>query len=197
MVNKRFVILSYICLSGICVPDRLLAKRSILRDPAHQEVNKKVSIGHYEPHDIIRFEGVRVAARIVPDLKRLIKAAAQDGITLKVKSGYRSYDDQVRLFKRYTKKELKRHSGISWATAEETVNTYCARPGHSEHQLGTTVDILSSENGYQFSADKSLKYVQWLEKNATRFNFKISHHDGNSEYIYEPWHLRWFPSEDR
>ena len=59
--------------------------------------------------------------------------------------------------------------------------------------VGTTVDILSAENGYQFSADKKWNYVRWLEKNAHRYNFKISYPEGSTEYQYEPWHIRWYP----
>ena len=55
------------------------------------------------------------------------------------------------------------------------------------------IDILSSENNFQFSSDQKLKYVSWLEKNAPKFNFTISFPKDGKEYVYEPWHIRWYP----
>ena len=162
-------------------------------DPALKTVNKKISLGRYAPKDIVTFRGVEVSKRIVPDLKKLLAAAKKDGLTLRAASGYRSYEKQIRTFNRWTEKELRNNPKLTRKEAEAVANTYSARPGHSEHQLGTTVDVLSSENGYKFSSDSKLKYIAWLEKNAPKFNFKISHYKGNKEFVYEPWHLRWYP----
>ncbi len=164
-------------------------------DPTYKKVSKTISLGEYAPQDIVMFMGKPISKRIVPDLKRLIKAAKQDGLTLKPVSGYRSYSHQVKTFKRWTDRELKKNPRLTRKQAEAIANTYSARPGHSEHQLGTTVDILSSENNYKFSSDQKLKYVSWLEKNAGRFNFKISFPKDGTEYVYEPWHIRWYPSK--
>ncbi len=162
-------------------------------DPALKEVSKKVSLGKYEPSDLVPFDTVKVSKRIIPDLTKLLNAARKDGLQLKVKSGYRSYVAQRGLFKRYCAKELKNNPSFTETQAAERANTYSARAGHSEHQLGTTVDILSAENGYQFSSDDTLRYVSWLEKNAHLYNFRISYPKSSKEYIYEPWHVRWFP----
>ncbi len=163
-------------------------------DPAFKIVNKHVSLGKYKPHDIDKFMGTYMSKRIIPDLKRLLTAAKKDGLTLKPVSGYRSYQYQTTVFNRWTEKERRLNPKLSRKQAEEKANTYSARPGHSEHQLGTTVDVLSAENGYSFSLDNpKLKYIEWLEKNASRFNFTISHHKNQTQFVYEPWHLRWYP----
>ena len=162
-------------------------------DTAFKKVSKTVSLGRYAPDDIGTFRGVKVSKRIVPDLRKLIAAAKKDGITLKVQSGYRSYVSQIQTFKRWTGREMRRNKKLTQNEAEVIANTYSAKPGHSEHQLGTVVDILSSQNNYKFSSDPKLKYISWFEKNAPKFNFKISFPKGNKEYEYEPWHIRWFP----
>ncbi len=164
-------------------------------DPACKVVSKQVSLGKYTPYDIVTFMGVEMSKRIIPDLKRLIQAARKDGLTLKPVSGYRSYNYQIRTFKRWTNREMKRNPKMTRKQAEEKANTYSARAGHSEHQLGTTIDVLSSENGYKFSSDAKLKYVAWLDKNAAKFNFKISHGKDSKQFVYEPWHLRWYPKK--
>lgn len=161
-------------------------------DPAFKLVNKKVSLGRYKPTDLVPFQGVMVSKRIVPDLKKLLQAAKADGLTLKVVSGYRSYERQVQVYNSWIAKERAKKPALTRSEAVKLADRYSARPGHSEHQLGTTVDILSAENGYQFSADRKWKYVAWLERNACRFNFKISYGRDQHEYEYEPWHLRWY-----
>ncbi len=162
-------------------------------DPALKKVSKTISLGDYAPHDLVTFNGVQVSKRIVQDLQRLLDAAKKDGLTLKVVSGYRGYDYQKTVFTRWVDQERTKNTKLTRAQAEELANTYSARPGHSEHQLGTVVDVLSSENNFTFTLDPKLKYVGWLEKNAPKFNFKISYPKGGTEYVYEPWHLRWYP----
>jgi LAS superfamily LD-carboxypeptidase LdcB len=166
-------------------------------DNAYKVVTKTVSLGTYTPQDIAVFRGVEMSTRIMADLKSLLEAAKKDGLTLKVVSGYRSYEYQKIVFNRWKEQEKQKNPKLTDKAATEIANTYSARPGHSEHQLGTAVDILSSENNYKFSLNPELKYVGWLEKNASRFNFKISYPKGGTEYVYEPWHLRWYPPQTR
>jgi zinc D-Ala-D-Ala carboxypeptidase len=162
-------------------------------DPALQTVNKKTSLGHYAPDDLVCFRGIYVSQRIVKDLTNLLESAKKDGLTLKVVSGYRSYEEQTKTFNFWVDKELKKNPQLTITQAQEQAHRYSALPGHSEHQLGTTVDILSSENNYQFRADPRLQYITWLEKHSTHYNFHISYKQNNPEFIYEPWHLRWYP----
>lgn len=164
------------------------------QDPSLLVVNKRTSLGRFKPQDLVAFNGVRVSKRIVKDLRALLKAAKADGLTLKVVSGYRSYEKQAQVFESWVKKERSKDRTLTREAGEKLVNTYSARPGHSEHQLGTTVDILSAENGYSFSANKKWKYVGWLENNAPKYHFIISYPKNHPEYTYEPWHVRWYPS---
>jgi zinc D-Ala-D-Ala carboxypeptidase len=162
-------------------------------DPALRVVNKKISLGKYVPTDLVPFNSIQVSKRIVKDLKNLLAAAKRDGLTLKAVSGYRSFEKQRALFNRYVEKEMRLNKKLTRAQAECVANRYSAYQGHSEHQLGTAVDVLSAENGYAFESDKKLRFVGWLEKNAHRFHFKISFYEGHPEYMYEPWHIRWYP----
>jgi D-alanyl-D-alanine carboxypeptidase len=164
-------------------------------DPVYACVDKTHSLGNYTPADLIIFNTVQVSKRIVSDLQALLKAAQKDGLELRVISGYRSYEKQKKLFESYVKKEMAKNNKLTRLQAESLANKYAARAGYSEHQLGTTVDILSAENKYSFEITPDLKYVKWLEKNSKRFNFRISYLKENPEYIYEPWHVRWYPPQ--
>lgn len=169
------------------------------KDYIYFQVSKTNSLGQYAPDDLVTLQSqyvtkpTQVSKLIEDDLIKLLDKAKADGVDIKVTSGYRSYSAQEALFNLYISQERKNHPDYTQEQLVATVNQYSAIPGHSEHQLGTTVDLVSSENGYQLIADDTLKYVQWIAANASNFNFRISYPKGNTEYIYEPWHLRWWP----
>lgn len=105
---------------------------------------------------------------------------AKEGLTLMVVSGYRSYEGQTALYNAYA----------------PTMNTGAyhrvAPPGHSEHQLGTTVDVASEfKSGSNFAlTDESM----WIKDHGYKYGFIISYEEGAEEktgYMYEPWHLRY------
>jgi D-alanyl-D-alanine carboxypeptidase len=111
----------------------------------------------------------------------MIDAAARDGLRLFVDSGYRSYDYQATLFDSYV-----RTQGIDYA--ERT----SARPGHSEHQLGTAADIASP--GHSLEAFEGTPEAAWVAANASTFGFVVSYPAGKEAitgYAYEPWHVRY------
>lgn len=124
---------------------------------------------------------IRLAHVVVGDLKRLIDAArTETGYHLEVRSAYRSSTLQAWLFT-----ELARTNGAA------TLLT-AARAGHSEHQLGTTVDLLPRGHGFaSFPPD----VAAWLAANAHEYGFVTSYPAGvpleRLQYRYEPWHLRW------
>ena len=138
------------------------------------QVNKQNSLGQFAPDDLVvvnspyALSSAKVSALIVNDLKKMIDAAALDGIDLKIVSGYRSYSDQQLVFNNYVNNELRADSSITRAQAEARANRYSAYPGQSEHQLGTTVDLLSSETNYTFNVYENMSYAKWIENNAAK-----------------------------
>ena len=74
-----------------------------------------------------------------------------------------------------------------------------ARPGFSEHQLGTAVDFGSWSLSNQFHTDfYETPEGQWLVKNAHKYGFTLSY-PGYAEdvtgYYFEPWHFRYVGAE--
>ena len=71
-----------------------------------------------------------------------------------------------------------------------------AKPGYSEHQLGTTVDLSGSSINF---ASASINFDNtpedlWLRENAHLYGFIMSFPYGKDEttgYKYEPWHYRY------
>ncbi len=115
-----------------------------------------------------------------PYLISLLSFAKASGISLYVKSGYRSFSEQ---------KSLKSSYSVMYGAG--TANTFSAEQGYSEHQLGTTVDFITvGLNGQLTGFDKTPAF-QWLLDNAYRFGFVLSYPKGNTYYVYEPWHWRF------
>ena len=115
-----------------------------------------------------------------PFLKALFDSAKTSGVTLYVESAYRSFAEQQSLKSLYT---------VTYGAG--TANSFSADQGYSEHQLGTTLDFITTGLGGQLEGfDKTAAY-QWLLANAYRFGFELSYPKGNNYYIYEPWHFRF------
>lgn len=116
-----------------------------------------------------------------PFLQKMLAKAKADGVTLYVDSAYRSFSKQQKLKSEYT---------IIYGAG--TANSFSADQGYSEHQLGTTVDFITTGMGGQLTvAFDSTASFKWLTQNAYKFGFELSYPKGNAYYIYEPWHWRF------
>jgi D-alanyl-D-alanine carboxypeptidase len=116
----------------------------------------------------------------LPYLENMIAAAKADGVTIYVASAYRSFGTQAALKSEYT------------VTYGEGANSFSADQGYSEHQLGTTVDLITPGlNGELTNAFDTTAAYTWLKNNAYKYGFEMSYPKGNSYYVYEPWHWRF------
>ena len=119
-------------------------------------------------------------------LKRLVKAARADGIWLYVISAYRPWEKQQSIYQAKLNRD-------GWY--QDTV----AKPGHSEHQLGTTVDFTDGELETQLRpAFGKTKAGRWLCEHAPAFGFAQSYTEANRHltgYAPEPWHYRYWGPE--
>ena len=144
----------------------------------------------YAPPDL-RATGIsgggKVRAFVVPDLQSMAKAAAAAGAPIAVASSYRSYSTQVSTFNYWV-----RVSGRKAALLAS------ARPGHSEHQLGTALDFTSRGGAAPWTyADWATTAAgAWMKAHAWQYGFILSYPKGKSPsitcYQYEPWHYRYF-----
>ena len=125
-----------------------------------------------------------VVEAILPDLLALLEAASEAGHLVAVVSSYRSYETQRNTFEYH----------VNEYGLEEAVRV-SARPGHSEHQLGTTVDFSSTAVGYELVEEfGATPEGRWLAENAHEYGFILSYPEGKEAvtgYVYEPWHFRW------
>lgn len=118
--------------------------------------------------------------KVEPFLEKMLKAATDDGIDIKVISAYRSFGDQSALKSTYN---------IIYGAG--TANQFSADQGYSEHQLGTTIDFTTAVLKDTFDTFDKTEAYTWLNKNAYKYGFILSYPKGNSYYVYEPWHWRF------
>jgi D-alanyl-D-alanine carboxypeptidase len=122
---------------------------------------------------------LQIHSGALPFFARLMGAAEDDNIDLKVASAYRSFGQQAALKESY---EVTYGSGA---------NAFSADQGYSEHQLGTTLDFITSKQGGSLAGFDKTPAYSWLLDNAYKYGFILSYPEGNSYYEYEPWHWRF------
>ncbi len=130
------------------------------------------------------------------------KAAKEDGIDLKIVSGYRSFDRQQAIWNRKFKKYQSQ--GLSTEQIFDKIVEYSTVPGTSRHHWGTDLDIIDAAANYsgdvlvpsKFHGDGPFcKMKKWMEENASRFGFELVYtsNANRSGFKYEPWHYSYVP----
>ena len=106
------------------------------------------------------------------------KDAAGLGLNIYISSGFRSYASQKSIYNRYVNKD-----------GRALADTYSARPGHSEHQTGLSIDLNTITQSFGRT-----KEGKWVAANCHKYGFIIRYPQGKSHitgYCFEPWHLRY------
>ena len=151
-------------------------------------VNKHRYISsEYEPDDLVDMEdeysnnmfGVKVIRKeTYEQFKKMVEAAKKDDIYFKAESAYRDYDYQESLYRDYVNEY-----GKSYA------DDYAARAGHSEHQLGTTLDIANV-----WTIEEGDDEYNWIDKNGYKYGFIFRYKtkfEDITGYKAEGWHIRY------
>jgi D-alanyl-D-alanine carboxypeptidase len=158
-------------------------------------VNREYALSRsYEPADLTPLSSVfpvtitlgfpsDVRQVIVEPLRQIVGDMYAAGLAPTLISGYRSYYSQ----------------GIAWdkwlTRYPEWGFNLSAPPGHSEHQLGSTVDFGSPELDNEFTTYfyRTAEGV-WLEVHAHEYGFTMSYPRWSLEvtgFYFEPWHFRY------
>ncbi len=172
------------------VPDMKIPKNGLL--PIGQErVDRYAALPHdYKPADLVnldmqycRIRQIQMRREAAEAFARLHRAAKAAGVSIYGFSGYRAYETQRQLY-------LNRIT-----IGERHRQRYVARPGHTEHQLGTVVDVVGPDirHAAMHSFD-STPEARWLRTNCYEHGFVLSYGADNripTGYGYESWHIRY------
>lgn len=110
---------------------------------------------------------------------KLTEAANKDNVIFYPFSAYRSFKTQEVLYNRYKTRD-----------GEKAADTYSARPGFSEHQLGLAVDVRSES----LPNNLTNEHYKWMLDNSYKYGFIIRYPKGKqqiTQFIEEPWHIRY------
>lgn len=132
--------------------------------PAVQQPRKPVAKGKPRaPLRLVRIPGgERLRHDAAVSFKAMYAAASEAGLWLWALSGHRSWKKQQALYRLYRK----------------GLGPRAARPGRSNHQRGTAIDISVGST--------HTRTYEWLAANACRFGFRRTVHS-------EPWHWEYRP----
>lgn len=161
-------------------------------DKSLKNVSRNESVGlSYEPGDLLRIPPTIKTAGImclrndvIPRIREMFIDAEESGHILMVTSAFRRPEIQTSLYKFWV--------DLSGEDAKRGI----AEAGHSEHQLGTTVDLTAKSVGYSGVSERLGKTKDgiWLKENSYKYGFIMSYPEGKEAitgYRYEPWHFRY------
>ncbi|MBJ8101092.1 M15 family metallopeptidase [Bacillus cereus group sp. N11] len=114
---------------------------------------------------------IRLSKDIVKKFLNVIDAAGKEGVNyFLISSGYRDFQEQRQLY-------------------EEMVSDYALSPGYSEHNLGLSLDVGSTQDKMEKAPEG-----KWIEENVWKHGFVLRYPKNKSNITgiqYEPWHIRY------
>lgn len=149
-------------------------------------VNKThpISPDDFRP-EIAIVRGYQVARAAAGSLTRMLDDGDEQGLGLKIASAFRSADYQRHV-----------HASLVATEGASAADRVSARPGHSEHQTGLAVDLVTpGDPGCDLDPCFARSAAgRWLAENAWRYGFVIRYQPATTAvtgYAPEPWHLRF------
>jgi D-alanyl-D-alanine carboxypeptidase len=142
--------------------------------PAFEEAVDLVDAG---PNLVGRMQ--RLAPETARKWAEMVDAAAADGVTLLIVSGFRGIEYQARLIRKK----------INAGQLVSDILTVSAAPGYSEHHTGRAVDIATPGSRPLTEEFEASDAFRWLSANAARFGFSMTYpRDNPFGFVFEPWH---------
>jgi len=154
------------------------------------KINKENDLGDYIPKDLVLIDQKNCLRKeAAKNFKEMQKKAREAGLILNVTSGFRDSSLQETLFE-------------NWQSKNAAAAFLAVAPAkHSEHQLGTAVDlttpVINNAGGSDFFA--GTEEYKWLTQHAASFGFILSYPLGKEKltgYKFEPWHWRYVGKEN-
>jgi len=144
--------------------------------------NRLMLVASYAKGEDQRFESMDIEAGKA--LMKLIYAARDDRVWIIPVSGFRTVEQQRKLFS----------AQIQRRGSEKEAAKLSAPPGYSEHATGYAVDLtdgrfVKQDVKFEFETTEAFS---WLTQHAKEYGFEMSFPKDNPQGVsYEPWHWRF------
>lgn len=140
-----------------------------------------VPLAKGRPYVVVK-SGLSLRSAAEKALNDMAIAARNDGITLIASSTYRSYAYQKTVYERNVRE-----------MGQVAADRVSAKPGASQHQLGTAVDFGSITDDFAHTPAG-----KWLSAHGREYGWSLSFPDGYEKvtgYRWECWHYRYIGPE--
>lgn len=164
-------------------------------------VDKRYKLPHsYIPQDLVEINKAPYYLYTNTAGLRLRKPAA-DALKEMLDEYYKTFKEQLVVASAYRSYNEQHYLYLYWVETlgAKEADQVSARPGYSEHQLGTAVDFIDQDSGYQLTEEfAKTKSFKWLSQNAHKYGFVLSYpkdQENLTGYKFEPWHWRYIGKE--
>ncbi|KMQ03853.1 M15 family metallopeptidase [Bacillus cereus] len=146
--------------------DYPVKKDSIRSDIINVNHNSELVRGY-----VIFDRNLRLSKDVVKKFLNVVDAAGKESINhFLISSGYRDFQEQKQLY-------------------EKMGSDYALPAGYSEHNLGLSLDIGSTQKKMEKAPEG-----KWIEENVWKYGFVLRYPKNKSNITgiqYEPWHIRY------
>mgnify|MGYP000923950985 CR=1 FL=1 len=154
----------------------------------HALVNKYYGLNkEFKPNDLVNvplqyaYSENKLSKEANNNFIKMIKDGKENGFNIIARVSFRDYNSQDASYKRNEKIDGK-----------EKTDKLIARAGHSEHQLGLSIDIALYNKKYD-KLENTEEY-NWLIENCHKYGFILRYpkeKENITGFSFEPWHYRY------
>jgi D-alanyl-D-alanine carboxypeptidase len=140
----------------------------------------------YAPQNLVNTSS---GQQMTPETKEAYEAmrdaAGAAGRRINASAAYKSIEYQKGVYNKYVMEY-----------GRDAADNFSARAGHSEHHLGTAIDLVGvaeTTNGFVGTPE-----AEWVAENAWQYGFIVRYTDANKDvtgFAPEPWHITWVGTE--
>lgn len=147
--------------------------------------------------EMAEVEGFQFDKRAAPSLQAMVNDAKDAGFHIQLVSTYRSFATSQQNFDRRVKEAMARYNWEEQEAVAE-IGKWVALPGHSEHNTGLAVDLVTKEywaaNGDLYHRFEQEPIFAWLVAHCAEYGFVLRYPEDKqdiTDITYEPWHYRY------
>lgn len=197
-----FTWILYACQSDAPVAQPAPPVAAAAATTAPPEVDKNYLLGKFDPAKDSHFvavaapysdkPGMRLRKETMEAFERMWKAAQNDGITLKIISSTRNFEQQKNIWEG----KWARFAAQAPKPKDRALKIleYSSMPGSSRHHWGTDIDLNDLNNPTFEAGGKYEKVYAWLVAHAHEYGFCQPYTAGRPHgYHEEKWHWTYLP----